>query len=31
MFILSLQIYIDVTQKIAFLGLNDISFTECVL
>ena len=29
-FILRLQIYIDVTKKIAFLGFNDISVAECV-
>ena len=28
-FILNLHISIDVTKKIAFLGLRDISVTEC--
>ena len=29
LFILRLQIYIDVTKKIAFLGFKDISVAEC--
>ena len=28
-FILKLEIYIDVTKKIAFVGFNEISVTEC--